>query len=185
MVDRDYLGTYAIVDGKHTIKKISEKGVSKMNRLLSIVAVVSILSFGLVANSHAHSITPPPSFFTTYHTTKLVGLTVMSGDGGVLGTLDDLVVDSNGHLDFAIVRQPNIEDFSVRYVVVPFSILKITKTTSDRISVVFNADRREFYTGPSWGFRNLDNPQEDIRVDRHYGVAPYWTGATGTSEHYK
>jgi hypothetical protein len=153
-----------------------------MNRIVSFVAVALILSLGLVTGSHANS--TAPSFFTSYDTTKLVGLTVMSRDGVELGTLDDLVVDSNGRFDFAIVRQPSIEDFSVRYVVVPFGTLKITKTKSDKISVVFNADKREFYTGPSWGFRNLDNPQEDVRVDRHYGVAPYWTGAIGKSVHY-
>ena len=103
-----------------------------MNRILSFLAVALILSLELVTASHANS--TAPSFFTSYDTTKLVGLTVMSRDGEDLGTLDDLVVDSNGRLDFAIVRQPNIEDFSFRYVVVPLCTLKITKTKSDKIS---------------------------------------------------
>jgi hypothetical protein len=148
-----------------------------MNRILSIIAVLSILSLGFVASSQANSMAR--SGFTTYDTTKLIGLTVRARDGVELGQIFDLVVDSRGHVDFAIVTQQAIEEFWGRLVVVPLSILTISKAQSDKISVVFNADKEKFYEGPDWGYENLSNLKQAASVDRYYGVRPYWTEAAG------
>ncbi len=154
-----------------------------MNKILSIVAVVSILSLGFVTASNAKSMAR--SGFTTYDTLSLIGSPVKALDGVELGTIYYLVVDSNGHVDFVTVLLPNADEFSGGPIIVPFSTLKITKAKSDKFNVVFNADKQKFYSGPSAGYTNIDNPREAARVDRHYGVAPYWTGATGKSEHHK
>ena len=151
-----------------------------MNRILSITAVVLILSLGFVAGSQANSMARRG--FTTYDTTKLVGLTVKSRDGVQLGRIFDLVVDSNGHLDFAIVNEPSPspeDGFPDRLVVLPFSTLMISKGKSDKISVVFNGDKEKFYEGPDWGSEHLSNPKQAASVDRYYGIQPYWTGAAG------
>lgn len=144
-----------------------------MNRVLSLIAVVLILSLGFVAGSQANSMTQRG--FTTYDTTKLIGLTVKARDGVQLGQIFDLVVDSNGHVDFVIVSQPGFEESWGRLVVVPFSMLTISKAQSGKTSVVFNADKEKFYEGPDWGNENLANPKQAAAVDRYYGVQPYWT----------
>jgi sporulation protein YlmC with PRC-barrel domain len=154
-----------------------------MNKLLSMVAVVSILSLGLATASHAGSMAP--SGFTTYDTLSLVGSTVKARDGVELGAIYDFVLDSNGHVDFAIVRQSGIGEFPERFVVVPFSTLKISKGNRDQFSIVFNADKEKFYEGPAWGYTKMSDLQQAAWVDRRYGVAPYWTGATENSEHHK
>ncbi len=147
-----------------------------MSKILYVTAVVSILSLGFVAGSQANSMAQ--SGFTTYDTTKLVGLTVKSLGGMELGQIFDLVVDSNGHVDFAIVLQPSFDEFTGRLVVVPFSTLMISKGKYDEISVVFNADKEKFYESPDWSNINLSNPEQAASVDRYYGVQPYWTEAT-------
>ena len=119
-----------------------------MKRVLSIIAVVSLLSLGFVAGSQANSMAHRG--FTTYETTRLIGLTVKARDGIELGQILDLVVDSHSHVDFAIVSQPGFEEFSGRLVVVPFSTLMISKPKPHKISVVFNADKEKFYEGPDW-----------------------------------
>jgi len=156
-----------------------------MNRILSIIAVVSILSFGFVAGSQANSMAQ--SGLTTYNTKDLIGLTVKARDGVKLGQIFDLVVDSNGHVDFAIVNTPSfIYDFPERPVVVPFSTLKISKGKSDKFSVVFNADKEKFYEGPDyWGYESLSNAKQAAPVDRYYGIQPYWTGETGKAGSHK
>ncbi len=154
-----------------------------MNKILSILATVSILGLGLVTASHAKFMAR--SGFTTYDTLNLVGSTVKARDGVELGTIYDLVLDSNGRVDFAAVLPPYADEYTGGPVVVPFSTLKITKANSPEVSVVFNADKQEFYRGPIFGSTNFDNPQEIAQVYRHYGVAPYWTGATGKLEHHK
>jgi len=148
-----------------------------MNRMLAVIAVVSILSLGFVVGTQAKSMAQRG--FTTYETTHLVGLTVKARDGVQLGRIFDLVVDSNGHVDFAIVGQPGAEDSPGRLVVVPFSTLMISKENSYKISVVFNADKEKFYEGPDRSDINLSNPKQVASVDRYYGVQPYWTGADG------
>jgi len=144
-----------------------------MKRILSIIAVLSILSLGLAVGSQANSMVQRG--FTSYRTTKLIGLTVNASDGVQLGRIFDLSVDPNGHVDFAIVSQPGFDEFPGRLVVVPFSLLIISKGKSDKISVVFNADKENFYEGPDWGYENLSNPKQAASVDRYYGIQPYWT----------
>ena len=144
-----------------------------MNRVLAVIAVLSILCLGYVGGSQAKSMAQRG--FTTYETTHLVGLTVKARDGVQLGRIFDLVVDSNGHVDFAIVGQPGVEDSPGRLVVVPFSTLMISKENSYKISVVFNADKEKFYEGPDWGYEKLSDPKQAASVDRYYGIQPYWT----------
>ena len=147
--------------------------MKKKNSLMFALAICSILSFGFVANSHASSMAQ--NGFTTYDATNLIGLTVKSPDGVQLGQIFDLIVDSRGHVNFAIVTQQAIEEYWGRLVVVPFSILTISETQSGKTNVVFNADKEKFYEGPDWGNENLDNPKQAASVDRYYGIRPYWT----------
>ena len=142
---------------------------------MSIIAVVSILSFGFVAGSHANS--TARKGFTTYDTTKLIGLTVKARDGMQLGQITNLLADSNGHLDFAIVDVPGFEELGGRDVIIPFSPLMISKGKSDKVSVVFNGDKEKFYGGPDWSDTNLANMKQAASVYRYYGIQPYWTGA--------
>ena len=148
-----------------------------MNRILSIIAVVSILSLGFVVGTQAKSMAQRG--FTTYETTHLVGLTVKARDGMQLGQITNLLADSNGHLDFAIVDVPGFEELGGRDVIIPFSTLMISKGKSDKVSVVFNGDKEKFYEGPDWGSEHLSNPKQAASVDRYYGIQPYWTGAAG------
>ncbi len=150
-----------------------------MNRILSMIAVVSILSLGFITSSQANS--TDQSGFITYNTKDLIGLTVKARDGAKLGEIFDFVVDSNGHVDFAIVNTPSFNyDSRERAVVVPFSTLVISKGKSDKFSVVFNADKEKFYEGPDyWGYESLSNAKQAAPVDRYYGIQPYWTGETG------
>ncbi len=155
------------------INEIFEKGVNKMNRILYMITVMSILSLVFVAGSQANSMASKGS--TTYETTELIGATVKSSDGVELGQIFDVVADSHGHIDFAIVSQPGADEFPGRLVVVPFSTLAVSKGTSDKVNVVFKADKEKFYEGPDWADKNLNNMQQAASVDRYYGIAPYWT----------
>ena len=148
-----------------------------MSRIFSILTVLSILSLGLAASSQANSMAQRG--FTTYDTTKLIGLTLKSREGTELGQIFDFVVDSNGHVDFAMVLQPSFDEFTGRLVVIPFSTIVISKGKSDKISVVFNAYMQKFYESPDWSNINLADMKQAASVYRYYGVQPYWTGAPG------
>jgi len=150
-----------------------------MKRILSIIAVLSILSLGLAVGSRANSMVQ--SGFTSYRTTKLVGLMVKARDGVQLGQILDLVVDSHGHLDFAIINQPGFGQFSGALVVVPFGALTISKAKSGNILLVFNEDKEKFYEGPEW-YKNLADMKQATSVDKYYGIQPYWTESGKSSK---
>jgi hypothetical protein len=138
------------------------------------------LSFGLAAGSRAAS--PAQSGFTTYYATNLIGVTVKARDGVELGQILNLVVDSHGHVDFAIVNQPGFDEFAAGLVVVPFETLIISKAKSGNIRVVFNENKEKFYEGPEWGFKNLNDLKQAASIDRYYGIQPYWTHSGKSSK---
>ncbi len=151
-----------------------------MSRTFAVFVVLSILSFGLAAGSRAAS--QAQSGFTTYYTTNLIGVTVKARDGAELGQILNLVVDSHGHVDFAILNQPGFEEFAGGLVVVPFETLIISKAKSGNIRVVFNENKEKFYEGPEWGFKNLNDLKQAASIDRYYGIQHYWTHSGKSSE---
>ncbi len=144
-----------------------------MNRYALIVPILLVLGLGLAVGSQANPMLQ--NGFTTYDTSKLIGLTVKARSGVTLGQIFDLVADSSGRLDFALVIQPGFEEFSGRVVVVPFQTLMISTGGDHKIHVVFNEDKEKFYEGPDYGTDNLSNPKQAASVDYYYGIQPSWT----------
>jgi hypothetical protein len=150
-----------------------------MKKQLVMLTVFLALSLGLATGPLARSM--GQSGFPIYETSKLIGATVRSWDGVRLGEIFDLVVDSQGHADFAIVSQASFEEFPGRLVAVPFSSLRISQGGSDQTLVVLKVDKEKFYEAPSWGDKDLANRQQAASLDRYFGVQPYWTEETGKS----
>jgi PRC-barrel domain len=148
-----------------------------MSKMWVVLTIVLVLGLGFATGSQARPMSQ--SGLTIYDTTKLIGSTVKSPDGVTLGHIFDLVVDSQGHVDFAIVSQPGFEEFPGRLVAVPFHSLMISEGGTQQAHVVLNADKEKFYEAPSWGDRNLANRQQAASLDRYFGVSPYWTEETG------
>jgi hypothetical protein len=161
------------------LKSDANKGGGKMKKLLVVTAVSFVMSLGFVAGSQARSM--GQNGLTIYDSSRLIGLNVKSPDGVTLGRIFDLVVDSRGHVDFAIVSQPGVEEFPGRLVPVPFSSLEISKGKSQETHVVFNGNKEKFYMAPNWGDKNLANRQQDASLDRYFGVRPYWTEEMGSA----
>jgi len=142
------------------------------NRIFSVVVVLSILSLGLIAGCQPSSVAQRE--FPGYQISELMGLSVKAHDGVQLGQISDLVLDCNGHIDFAIVNQPGSEQFPARLVLVPFRTLMISKEESNTINVVFKADKEKFYEGPEWGPEKLADMRQINSVYTHYGLQPSW-----------
>ncbi len=156
-----------------------------MNKLVFALAIFSMMSFGFVANSHAGSMAQKN--VTIFDGTKLVGAMVKDRDGVELGTIFDLVITSPGNVDFAIVNQVRPAgldgEWSGHTVAVPISALTISKGKSQELQVVLNADKEKFYEAPNapssfFHSGGQVNPQKVTRLDRYFGVQPYWTEGT-------
>ena len=162
---------------------LARKEVKKMNKLMLALAIFSILSLGSVANSHAAAMAQ--NGLTIFDGTNLVGAMVKARDGVQLGNIIDLVITSQGNVDFALVSQVLPQGAEASYgfehiVAVPFSALTISKGKSQEPRVVFNADKEKFYDAPEASlsfFRSGGqvNLQRVTELDRYFGVQPYWT----------
>ena len=147
-----------------------------MRNLMFVLAIISVLSFGLVTNSHAATI---------FDGTKLIGSMVKDRDGVELGRIFDLVITSQGKVEFAVVSQvipPGVgEDvWSGHVVAVPFGVLRISNGKSQELQVVLNADKEKFYEAPEVPSSFFNNGaqvsfQKEAEIDRYFGIVPYWT----------
>ena len=155
-----------------------------MNKVLAIFSFFSLLSLGFAIDSHSGS-PMAQNGFPEYASTKLVGSIVKSLDGEQVGRILDLLIDSGGHVDFALILQNSIEGSPGKMVAVPFSALTISETTSRKIEVGLNVDKGTFYSAPDLKLEDLGNPQWAAGVYRYFGQQPYWTeeavGETSTS----
>ncbi len=144
-----------------------------MNRPVWVITGLIVLSLGFAPVLQAKSI--GQSALKEYDTTKLVGATVKARDGAELGRIFDLVIDTKGHVDFAVISQPGFEEFPGRLVAVPFGALKLSQEKSQEIQAVLKGDKEKFYEAPEWGDKNLSDRKEAASLDRYFGVRPYWT----------
>jgi hypothetical protein len=144
--------------------------------MLSILAIISLLSLGFVADSNAAGYMFEWGLMTS-ETIELLGTPVTNPAGEMLGTINAFVNDSEGHAAFVILWQDMLEDFkAARYVAVPFSALSISRTEPLQMTVVLNMDKAILDSAPSFDrINDLNNTEMATRVYRYFGQVPYWT----------
>jgi sporulation protein YlmC with PRC-barrel domain len=67
----------------------------------------------------------PQTLATGYRTSKVVGATVLNENNETVGTIDDLIVTPGGQTPHAVLSVGGALGMGTRYVVVPFTSLKI------------------------------------------------------------
>ena len=67
----------------------------------------------------------PQTLATGYRTSKVVGATVVNEANETVGTIDDLIVTPGGQTPYAVLSVGGFLGLGTRYVVVPFTSLKI------------------------------------------------------------
>ena len=147
-----------------------------MNKMLTILGVISLLGLGLASGSNAAGSTFEWGL-TTSETIDLLGAPVSDPAGEMLGTINAFVNDSEGHVAFAILWQGVLGDNNAaRYVAVPFSALSISGWEPEQMTVVLNIDKRTLDAAPSLdNSKDLNNTEWAISIYRYFGQMPYWT----------
>ena len=94
-----------------------------MKGKILIIVLISIFSLGYVL-ANAYATEPMSKTSKDYEVTRLLSEYLENPQGGFLGRISDFVVDSNGHIEFAIVQVgfPEVGRDS-KFVAVPFSAL--------------------------------------------------------------
>ena len=67
----------------------------------------------------------PQTLATGYRTSKVVGATVVNEANETVGTIDDLIVTPGGQAPYAVLSVGGFLGLGTKYVVVPFTSLKI------------------------------------------------------------
>ncbi len=147
-----------------------------MKKMSVILAVISLWSVVFAAEASAVG----PVFrwgVTTSETIDLLGSPVINPAGKMLGTVNAFVIDSQGHVAFAILWQGVLEDVNAgRYVAVPLSALSISGKEPAEMTVVLNVDKRTMDSAPGFDKpEGLNNLQWAARIYRYFGQTPYWT----------
>lgn len=103
-----------------------------MRKFINLMAAASLV---VMASSAAHAqgspqtVTlmkvDPQSLATGYRTSKVVGSTVVNDANETVGSIDDLIVTPGGQAPYAVLSVGGFLGLGTKYVVVPFTSLKI------------------------------------------------------------
>jgi hypothetical protein len=103
-----------------------------MQRLIHLVGAASLVILAAApayAQGAPQTVTlmkvDPQSLATGYRTSKVVGSTVVNESNETVGTIDDLIVTPGGQAPYAVLSVGGFLGMGTKYVVVPFTALKI------------------------------------------------------------
>jgi sporulation protein YlmC with PRC-barrel domain len=151
----------------------------KMKKTLIFVAMFSLLSLGLV--TYPYGAEPmASSAYRSYETDALFGQSIFNQEGQNLGSLNDFVVDTNGHILLAIIHHGPYDYSSMMesggvYTAVPFSSLVISGIQPYQ-EVNLNLDREKLASAPGFEMEKLMDRQWAVDAYKFYGLQPTWPG---------
>jgi len=97
--------------------------------LASAASLVIVLSGPANSQEAPQTVTlmkvDPQTLATGYRTSKVVGATVVNEANETVGTIDDLIVTPGGQAPYAVLSVGGFLGLGTKYVVVPFTSLKI------------------------------------------------------------
>jgi len=158
-----------------------------VNKIIAGMVLVLVFGLGSVfVNAYAEG-RMAKAWPRAYDVSRMLGTKVENPLGKAVGTIQDFVFDSNGHIDFVILSH----DFWWEYVpvpsqtvVVPFS--EITVKPNEKVSVLkFSGWKLDFV--PKLDKSDMNNRKWAENVYRYFGLQPYWRegGHTGSMNPYR
>jgi hypothetical protein len=118
-------------DFKFSIGELLEKDLP-MRRFVNLAGAASLALLAAApayAQGAPQTVTlmkvDPQSLATGYRTSKVVGSTVVNEANETVGTIDDLIVTPGGQAPYAVLSVGGFLGLGTKYVVVPFTALKI------------------------------------------------------------
>jgi len=152
-----------------------------MKKVLSLIAVLSVLTLGLLVAFVYASESNSRGWDRSYQTSEIIGLWVTNHQGKYLGKVQDFVFDPDGHVIFAIVgfSRFNWRLIGEDSVAVPFKALGYERSAKHPM-VMTDIALEKFQSAPRFAKTDLMNRQREAEIYRYFGQQPYWTEATST-----
>ena len=143
-----------------------------MKRVTTAIGLVLVLGFVLAGADARSEISK--SSYNAYETNGLIGTRVENPLGEVVGSIQDFVIDSNGHVEFVILSHNFYWEYVPRpsqTVVVPFSEIAV-KPDAKICVLKFSAWRLDF--APTFEKSGMSHRRWAESVYRYFGLQPYW-----------
>ncbi len=153
-----------------------------MNKVF-LLAVVSVLSLGLAASGAYAAGTMAKGGYLTFNSFDLIGASVKNPQGGFLGIVDGIMIDSKGQA-FAIVNHGDYDIYGPGGIntPVPIAALRISETKSGKERVVLNPDTEHRDFAPYLDPTKSNTPQYTANIDSYFGVQPSWSEGSSSSK---
>ncbi len=92
----------------------------------------------------------PGKTIAVYRANEIIGMDVQNSKEESLGTIDNLVLDSNGQVHFAIIARGGLLGVGTKYHAVPWQTLAVREDSDDNQFVFLNMSPELFEKGPSF-----------------------------------
>jgi sporulation protein YlmC with PRC-barrel domain len=155
-----------------------------MKKIVNIIVVLSILTFGLLVAAVYTSESASRGWDRSYQASEIIGSWVMNHQGRYLGRVQDLVFDPDGHVIFAVIGYTrfNWRLIGENSVAVPFNALVYEHHAKHPV-VTVDISLEKFHSAPRFSKADLMDRRREAEVYRYFGHQPYWTeGGTAGME---
>jgi len=152
-------------------------------RWIKIGTVMMVLGCLLLAT--ASFAAAPKMSDNLYRASKLIGAEVENPQGKNLGDIKDVVLDSQGHVRYAVLAFGGFLGMGEKYFAVPWAALKPVagQQPGDRDRYVLDIDQERLKNAPGFdknNWPNMADRQWAEQLHAFYGVSPYWEQQEGS-----
>ncbi len=151
----------------------------KTKKKFLFLALVSILSLGLVASGAYASGKMGITGFKILDSSDLIGVPVKDSHGEI-GFVDEVMVDTWGNA-LAVIYHAYQRDYDpLAYdggvnTPVPFQELTISNAKGSQLSIILKTDLDHLNFAPYLDRLRIKNRQYEASIYEYYGIQPYWT----------
>jgi sporulation protein YlmC with PRC-barrel domain len=144
-----------------------------MEKKTMALTLVFLFGFALIAATTADAAeSMSKGYRRAYEAREIIGSPIRNDQGQYLGRIDDLVLDSNGRVDFAVLAEPGILGIRGKRMAVPFSALTYDPVKNH---LVLKISKERLETAPVFDSKNIADRRWTQDIYRFYGQQPYWT----------
>jgi len=144
----------------------------------SLGALIVALSLGLVVANVQAAEQMAQSWGKAYSFDQLKGTSVKNPQGEELGRIQDIVIDSQGHVPFAVLDHGGYWGMGGKLVAVPFSALSFDTMGKH---LVLNATKEKLDSAPAFKTSDLADQKWAEDTYRFFGQQLYWMEGGGAA----
>ena len=138
----------------------------------SLCALIVALSLGLAALNVLAAEPMAQSWGRAYSFDQIRGTLVKNQQGQELGRINDIVIDTQGHVPFAVLTHGGYWGMYGKLVAVPFSALSFDAMGK---YLVLNASKEKLDAAAAFKMSDLADQKWAEDTYRAFGQQPYWT----------